>query len=490
MGVASRRMYKLTRKGGPRMNYTQSNRNIQRKDSNPAQCILHIPALLPGFTNTQTLPCTTRSHRDAYCLYGNIEVQESDTVCPSCGGRMHVNNHRGVDLRHLSIGPALTSLRFDRKQFYCPHCHISKMQEVPFQAQGHRITLPLYNYTRDLLSKGTYTLKQVAEITGLGKNVVKEIDKKRLQELYTVDGKTLIQPEKPARFLGIDEFKLHDGYRFATHIIDMETGHILWIAHGKKKKVVYDFIDHVGMEWMGSVEAVACDMNSDFQEAFEERCPHIQPVFDYFHIVKNFNEKVVSAIRKDEQERLAKEGNEAAAKALKRTRYILTSKRSTLQVKDKEAREGKVIRKGSSLFGTEDIKRKEGYEAKYDELLRENKLLFTVDLIKEKLSEAYCAEEETVMAECIIDIMDVCKATGNSHLEWFRRLLDKHFEGIIAHATYRNLSTGKIEGINNKIKTLRRQGYGYPDDEYFSLKLFDISRREYVRNELSHKICD
>ena len=68
----------------------------------------------------------------------------------------------------------------------------------------------------------------------------------------------------------------------------METGHILWIAGGKKKQVVYDFIDHVGLKWMDQVEAVACDMNSDFQEAFEEKCPHIQPVFDYFHIVKNF----------------------------------------------------------------------------------------------------------------------------------------------------------------------------------------------------------
>ncbi len=364
------------------------------------------------------------------------------------------------------------------------------MQTVSFQAEGHRITVPLYNYTRELLSKQTYTLKQVAEITGLGKNVVKEIDKKRLKELYTVDGKALIQPEKPARYLGIDEFKLHDGYRFATHIIDMETGHILWIAPGKKKKVVYDFIDHVGEEWMDGVEAVACDMNSDFQTAFEERCPHIQPVFDYFHIVKNFNEKVVGAIRKDEQERLMKEGNEEAAKALKRTRYILTSKRSTLRAKDEEARIGKPVRKGSKLFGTEEIKRKEGYEAKYDELLRENELLFTVDLVKEKLSEAYHAEDEIVMAGCIIDIMDMCEATGNRRLGWFKNMLDKHFEGIIAHATYRKLSAGKIEGINNKIKTTRRQGYGYPDDEYFFLKLFDMSRRDYVRNELSHKICD
>ena len=247
------------------------------------------------------------------------------------------------------------------------------------------ITEALYQYTRDLLALQTYTNKQVAEITGLGKNVVKEIDKARLQEKYTIDGKKLIKPERQAKYLGIDEFKLHDGHRYATHIIDMGTGHILWIAKGKTKQVVYDFINHVGMDWMEGVEAVACDMNSDFQEAFESSCEWIQPVFDYFHIVKNYNDKVVSEIRKDEQRRLFEEGNIDAAKALKKTRYILTSNRSTLRKKDAEAAEGKILHKGSDLFKTEDIIRKGGHEARYDELLLENKLLFTVDLIKEKL---------------------------------------------------------------------------------------------------------
>ena len=269
----------------------------------------------------------------------------------------------------------------------------------------------------------------------------------------------------------------------------METGHILWIAHGKKKQVVYDFIDHVGLEWMDHVEAIACDMNSDFQEAFEEKCPHIQPVFDYFHIVKNFNEKVVAEVRKDEQRRLLQEGNDEAARALKKTRYILTSSRDTLQRKDQEARDGKIISKGSALFGTESVTRKEGYEAKYDELLRENRLLFTVDLVKEKVALAYSLYDEARMAEGIIEIIDLCDATGNKHLQWFGRLLSSHFEGIIAHATYR-ISAGKIEGINNKIKTMRRQGYGYPDDEYFFLKLFDISRQDYVRNPASHRKSD
>ena len=89
-------------------------------------------------------------------------------------------------------------------------------------------------------------------------------------------------------------------------------------------------------------------MNSDFQEAFEERCEWIQPVFDHFHIIRNFNDKVVGSIRKDEQLRLREEGRIKEADALKRTKYILTSSRETLKRKDQEARDGKVISKAMS----------------------------------------------------------------------------------------------------------------------------------------------
>ena len=449
---------------------------------------LMIPSCLYGFKNESTSTKTSKSGRNVFCFEGTLDASEENLTC-RCGAKMHVNNHPGITLRHLPFGGNLSCVRFTRNQYACPKCSNTRMQHISFKASGHMITEELYQYTCVLLASGTYTNKEVAELTGLGKNTVKDIDKKRLQELYTTSGGKLIKPEKTAELLGIDEFKLHNGHRYATHIIDMETGHILWIAGGKKKQVVYDFIEHVGLKWMDNVEAVACDMNYDFQEAFEEKCPHIQPVFDYFHIVKNFNDKVVSEVRKDEQRRLIEEGNMEAAKALKKTRYILMSSRSTLQKKDEDAKQERIVHKGSSLFKTEDIVRKTGYEECYNKLLEENKLLFTLDLIKEKLALAYSRKDECLMAEDIIEIMDICHATNNTHLLWFERLLGNHFEGVIAHATY-NISAAKIEGINNKIKTLRRQGYGYPDDEYFFLKLFDVSRKVYVRNLSSHKICD
>jgi transposase len=238
---------------------------------------------------------------------------------------------------------------------------------------------------------------------------------------------------------------------------------------------------------MDGVEAVACDMNSDFQEAFEEKCVHIQVVFDYFHIIKNFNDKVISEVRKDEQKRLMAEGRFDEAARLKKTKYILTSSRSTLEKKDKEGAEGKVLEKSGEIFKRQEVIRKTGYVDLYENLIQDNKLLFTIDLIKEKLAEAYRMTDEVNMANAISEIMCLCHETKNPNFLRFEKLLDHHFEGIIAHATY-NISTSKLEGINNKIKTIRRQGYGYPDDDYFFLKLFDASRKSYVRNQKSHKI--
>ena len=359
----------------------------------------------------------------------------------------------------------------------CPYCNATKMQPIPFKEEYHLITKPAKNYVEDLLATNDYTNKQIAKQTGLNRNLVKDIDKARLIKQYTKngDGQTLIKPEQQAKFLGIDEFKLHDGNKYATHIIDLETGHILWIAEGKKKQVVYDFIKHVGYSWMSKVIAVACDMNSDFEEAFKEECPHLKIVFDYFHIVKNFNEKVVDNIRKDEQKRLIKEGNLEAAKKFKNSKYILVSSRDTLIKKDQEVKENKVISKGNNLFNKPNIIRKGNYEEKYNKLINENELLFIADLIKELLYEAYHTNDKTEMENKLFSIMDLCEYSQNKHLLWFENLLYNHYDGIITHAEY-NISSGKIEGINNKIKTLRRQAYGYPDDEYFFLKVMDMSR--------------
>lgn len=397
--------------------------------------------------------------------------------CPCCQQKLVENGTITNELRHIPFGDTYTTLDVSRRRLRClnPKCRYHYDCPIEFKAPGHLITVQLLAFTQDLLAMHI-PLKTVAHLTGLNQNTVKEIDKERLNCLYTVngEGKVLKKPEKRSRILAIDEFKLHDGHKYAVVIIDLETGHVLHLAHGKKKAAVYEFIDRVGLDWMSSVQAVACDMNSDYEEAFLDRCPHLHIVYDFFHIKKNFNDKVVAEVRKDEQKRLKEEGREEEARALKKTKYILTSSVKTLEQRDKDASEGKLVSKASELFNKPELKSKGGLKERYDRLIKDNELFLVMDIVKEKLDIAYSETKEEKMRIQIQEIIETCRATGNEHFEWFARLLENHFEGIVSHARYK-ISTNRLEGFNNAIKTERRQGYGYPDDEYFFLRLIDRS---------------
>ena len=52
--------------------------------------------------------------------------------------------------------------------------------------------------------------------------------------------------------------------------------------------------------------------------------------------------------------------------------------------------------------------------------------------------------------------------------------------GILAYYDCRT-SNAKVEGINNKIKVLKRTAYGYRDDEYFKLRLFNLHNDKITR---------
>lgn len=144
---------------------------------------------------------------------------------------------------------------------------------------------------------------------------------------------------------------------------------------------MYPFIELASDDWMKHVEAVAMDMNSNFQKVFQENCSWIQVVFDRFPIVKDFNDRAIAEIRKSEQIRLMKEGLDEEAALLNGSRKILCANRATLQKHDQEAREGKVCRKGSRIFQTTDCRyTHDDFEQRCGDI-KTNKLLFPCGLI-------------------------------------------------------------------------------------------------------------
>ena len=459
-----------------------------------------VPSYLPGYRCISSGMAYGPHGQSLWCVKGELDSPDGTRVCPCCGKEMNGNGTFLTPLRHLPFGDTPTCLGVIRNRYRCDKvggCGCSISDPIPFKTEDHRITTELNKYIEVLLAIG-FTIVEISGITAVGRNVSKDIDKKRLEALYTEDGK-LRKPIEYTDAIGIDEFLLHVGRVYATLIVDMRSGHILWVQKGKKKSVVYDFIKHVGMEWMSHVKAVSCDMNADFAKAFKEKCPHLRIVYDHFHIVHNFNENVINEIKKDETKRLIEEGKLEEAQQLKGSKYILFTTKETRMEKDKKAAEGKVVRKGSKIAGTDDVIAKGGNQQRYKDLIKANSLFFTCDLIKEKLFAAYKCNYPPAMGRYIRSIIRLCNDSSNKRLMWFGNLLESHFDGVIAFATFQ-LSNGILEGTNRKNKTVRRKAYGFNDDDYFFLKIIDASyhgaysspeEREHCKNHtISYRLFD
>jgi transposase len=132
-------------------------------------------------------------------------------------------------------------------------------------------------------------------------------------------------------------------------VLDLESGDILWCEEGKRKAQVYNFMEYMGKDWMSHVEAVAMDMNAQYDSAFAERCPPIAVVYDIFHLVKLYNDTVLTAMRRRKQRELDESGD----RLYKGSRYIVITDRRKLREKDRRARENNRMLNEISMKGLE-----------------------------------------------------------------------------------------------------------------------------------------
>lgn len=65
------------------------------------------------------------------------------------------------------------------------------------------------------------------------------------------------------------------------------------------------------------------------------------------------------------------------------------------------------------------------------------------------------------------------KGSGIRQMKKLADTIEQHSDGILAYYDYR-ISSGKVEGVNNKIKTIKRQAFGFCDDDYFKFRILSM----------------
>jgi transposase len=356
-----------------------------------------------------------------------------ELTCPGCGSSNIVR--RGTVPRSWSappIGSRPVTLFAAVPRIECRDCHTEPVVPVPFADPRRSYTRSFERLVLDL--RQSMTLKDVARHLGVSDWLVKDIEKRWL-------GKHFAKPRlKDLRHIAIDEIATRKGHKYLTIVMDLESGAVVFVGDGKGADALRPFWRSLKAS-RANVEAVAIDMSAAYYKAVCENLPEAAVVFDWFHIVKLLNDKL-SELRRE----LYREANDRLHKdVLKGTRWLL-------------------LKRPENLDETRDESKRLG------EALKLNESLATAYYLKEDLRLLWEQPTKSAARRFLDDWIRQADGSGIRVLKSFARTLATYRTGILAWYDH-PISTGPLEGTNNKIKTMKRQAYGFRDQDYFKLKI-------------------
>lgn len=270
---------------------------------------------------------------------------------------------------------------------------------------------------------------------------------KDIQQRYLV--KHYAHPRlKELKRIAIDEISIGRGHRYLTVVLDLRSGAVVFVGDGKGADALLPFW-HKLKSAKASIEAVAMDMSPSYISAVTQHLPEATIVFDHFHIIKMFNDKLAE-LRRD----LQRNAEQADHNILKGTRWLL-------------------------LKNPENLNEGRNEKQRLEEALQLNKPLATAYYLKEDLRQVWSQPTKNKAELFLDDWIARARITETNLLEKFADSLEEHRAGILAYYDF-PISTGPLEGTNNKIKTLQKRAYGFRDMDFFKLKIYALHETKYA----------
>ena len=354
--------------------------------------------------------------------------------CSGCGRTttaIHDSEVRRV--RDLPIFEVPVELLVPRLRVSCPTCG-PKLERLSWLACYARVTVRLAASVSRLCK--VMSIRHVAAFYGLAWTTVKRIDHRALAaELGPID-------LTGVAVIGLDEFAIQKGHRYATVIVEPHRKRVLWVGRGRGREDIRPFFALLGPAGCATLRAVVMDMNGAYAEEVRAHCPRAEIVYDLFHVVAKYGREVLDRVRVDEANRLRQD--RPARQLVKGSRWLLLRNREN------------VTRLADQV--------------RLSELLAANRALLTVYLLKDDLKTLWRYRHPGYAQRFWDAWYRRAMRSRIGPLKIFAKRLRLYLPGILAHCRW-PLGTNLIEGINNKIKVIKRMAYGFRDDAYFFLKI-------------------
>lgn len=365
-------------------------------------------------------------------------LRQNTKRCPCCRSfDVRIKETKERTFRMVNLGQKRTQLKIDVHKVWCQKCDKKIWLELPFTYGKLPMTKSFVHYIIQLTAMTT--LLCVALFLRLQWKTVKNIDKANLSK------RAKQFSFKKLRYISIDEIAIKKRHKYMTVFTDISTGQIIHAVEGRSEEALRPFLKLLSKK-AKRLRGIGIDMSAAYSSSIKKHLPDVSIIFDRFHVTKLLN-NTIDKIRRAEYAKCQNKG----LCVLKGQRFLLL--RNFVDLEDEQK---------SSL----------------QKLLEINEPLAIAHSMKEQFRLFWQCGSKSAGAKFLGWWIIQAIESGVEQLARTARTLLHHFEGLLSYFEHR-IDNGKAEGINNKIKVLKRQAYGFRDQEYFKLRLYNLHRKEY-----------
>jgi transposase len=391
----------------------------------PVEQILNLP-------ETKVLDC---QEVEGAGIIITIEKAVNHCSCPNCGNvtqSIHQDHWRMIHDLPWSEKPVL--LKINRRQFKCHKCKKVFSEKLEFVEKSKGYTKRLAaNIVEQVLNSNIHS---VAKRNDLSDEEVESMLKRQVTQIQKINLRGL-------KRLGIDEIALVKGQgNYLAVIVDLDTRKPIEIVKTRRIEEIGEVMKGWGFKVLEQIQEVSIDLWSPYKSLVEELMPNANITADRFHVMKQVNDEL-DTIRKSEKKAAMsledKSEKERILAGLNKSKYSL-------------------IKNEDSLNEEQKIRLKAVQEV--------SPTLAKMHSLKEKFRQIF--ESHTSWGDSIIQLLDWMydamllfpKSIGTM-IRWFGEIVG-YFDG--------RTTSGTVEGINNKLKLIKRLGYGFRNFNNFRLR--------------------
>jgi transposase len=358
-----------------------------------------------------------------------------EATCPHCGGicrTVHQNHYHLA--QDLPISGQDVFIRYNRRQFKCKTCKKPFSESLDYIGERRKYTDRLAEkVVRELIHGDIHNVAKHNNITAdVAESMLDYISKKK----WNLDLSRL-------KRVGIDEIALRKGHKnYVVSLVDLDRNEVVGLVEGRTHEAINKELDHWGDGVLSQIKEVSIDLTGNYRSLVKKRMPNAEIVADRFHVSKIINDELNDA--------------------------IIAEKKGLKDIKDeKDKKRLEDILKGSkyAILKPED-NLTEKQKNKLEEVKESFPRLAEMHQQREEFREIFdkhydWAEGALALIDWMKDAQETFKDSIGTLYRWFSE--------ITAYFETRTTS-GAVEGLNNRLKLIKRLGYGFRNFDNFRLR--------------------